>query len=66
MKTLESNKQRTINIIRGEQMKPNSRNRPKNRKKDLKHKEGKDWGCSDTYHKQARKQLKEQLNQEEL
>lgn len=42
-------------------MKPNSRNRPKNRRKDLKRHEGKDWGCSDTYHRQARKILKEQI-----
>lgn len=44
-------------------MKPNSRSRPKNRKKDLRNKEGKDWGCSDQYHKQARKILKEQLSE---
>ena len=44
-------------------MKPNSRHRPKNRKKDLRPNEGKDWGCSDTYHKQARKILKEQLSE---
>jgi len=44
-------------------MKPNSRVRPKNRKKDLRSKEGKDWGCSDSYHKHARKILKEQLDE---